>query len=99
MLDIPKRMIMQTQPDFDERWEDNLSATPQPAPQPGANVVLDDAINALVVRAAMGKAKYGTLLMTENGRDCLEDWYQEQCDAFMYATQVIMEYRARKGQI
>ena len=85
---------MQTQPDLNEQWNDHIAAIPQPPPTPGHVPVLQDAIDALVARAAMGQKKYGTLLMTQNGRDAMEDWYQEQCDAYMYATQVILEWRA-----
>ena len=74
------------------------AAIPQPAPQPGERDVLTEAVYALHVRSAVGVQTYGTRLKTENGRDALEDWYQEQCDAFMYATQFILEYRAKKGQ-
>ena len=46
----------------------------------------------------MGRKKYGTVLMTDNGREGIEDWYQEQCDAFVYATQVILEWRRKKRE-
>jgi len=73
----------------------HLAATPQPAPHQGQRDVLWAALSALDERALAGTLKYGTPLMSFNGRDALEDWYQEQCDAFMYATQFMMEYRAR----
>ena len=77
---------------------DNPAAIPQPPPIVGTRDVLTEAVYALHVRSAVGVQKYGTRLQTENGRDALEDWYQEQCDAFMYATQFILEYRTRKEQ-
>jgi hypothetical protein len=83
----------------------NPASTPQPDPTPGAKVVLtaalcyldqrssvDRQIHAdLIARAEMGKAKYGTLLMTHNGRDALIDLQQEVLDAVMYAAQYLEE--------
>lgn len=80
------------------------AATPQPAPRPGAQVVLPVAIDLaagllcaeiiddLTARAEQGQAKYGTYLQTNNGRDALLDCYQELLDAVMYSCQLDMEY-------
>ena len=45
----------------------------------------------LVARAEFGKAKYGTYLMTDNGRDALMDAYQELLDGLMYLRQHELE--------
>lgn len=45
----------------------------------------------LVARAKMGIRKYGTPLRAHNGRDALNDLYQELLDAVMYIKQLIME--------
>ena len=88
---------MQPSPDLQEHWQ-NPASVAQPVPTDGEIVVLGEAMQALLARAEMGKTKYGTLLMTSNGRDAAEDWYQEQCDGFMYATQFILEWRQLKKQ-
>lgn len=46
---------------------------------------------ALVARAEAGVKKYGTPLMSHNGRDAREDLRQELLDALMYAAQMEME--------
>lgn len=42
-------------------------------------------------RDAFGRAKYGTTLMTENGRDPIVDGYQECLDLCVYMTQAVLE--------
>lgn len=42
-------------------------------------------------RKEQGNLKYGTPLMTHNGRDALRDLYEELLDALLYATQYDME--------
>lgn len=49
---------------------------------------------ALRERAEMGRAKYGTYLRVNNGRNALVDLYQELLDAIMYAEQCNMEAHA-----
>jgi hypothetical protein len=44
-------------------------------------------VEALKARAEMGKAKYGTYLRARNGRNALNDLYQELLDAIMYSEQ------------
>lgn len=85
-------------------------AIDQPPPRPGAVVVLDEAIcyveqmegpglaDDLRARAEMGKDRYGTLLMTHNGRDAIMDCYQECLDALMYITQAKLELPSEESQ-
>lgn len=50
---------------------------------------------ALTARAEMGKAKYGTYLRANNGRNALVDLYQEILDAIMYSEQCYREQNER----
>jgi hypothetical protein len=50
-----------------------------------------DILVDLGARAEMGKAKYGTYLRTHNGRNALNDLYQEILDGIMYAKQYDLE--------
>lgn len=53
----------------------------------------------LLARRAAGKEKYGTELMTFNGRDSEVDAYQELLDAVVYYTQFRMEWqKANEGK-
>jgi hypothetical protein len=45
----------------------------------------------LEARAKLGMERYGTPLMTHNGRDPLADLYQELLDALMYLGQYMLE--------
>lgn len=63
----------------------------EPPPKEGKQVVLDLVITDLKARAEFGKRKYGTLLMTDNGRDPLMDAYQEAIDLVMYLRQALAE--------
>ena len=65
-------------------YSQNGAALPQPAPIPGTTKVLPLVIADLEARAVMGERKYGTRVMVENGRDHLEDAYQEALDLCMY---------------
>lgn len=69
----------------------NPAAEPQPAPTEGRQRVIDEVVDDLMARAETGKVKYGTYLMTHNGRDALMDAYQEALDLVMYLRQAIME--------
>lgn len=63
----------------------------QPAPTEGDSVVLNHVIQDLITKAEDGKLKYGTYLMTNNGRDALIDAYQEALDLCMYLRQALLE--------
>ena len=78
--------------------------TPEPLPTGDGVIVLDRAVfaarhihhdewlaQALIDRAEIGRAKYGDYLRTNNGRNALVDYLQEQLDAVMYATQAYVE--------
>lgn len=78
----------------------SLASLPEPPPTAGQvrvyDLVVNDVTNAqlredLAERMAMGMAKYGTPLMTFNGRDPLIDAYQEVIDLVMYLRQALAE--------
>ncbi len=61
---------------------DIVEADDAPLSAAANQVVID-----LADREAMGTEKYGTALMTHNGRDALMDAYQEGLDLVMYLRQ------------
>lgn len=63
----------------------------QPPPQPGKEVVWRHVMRDLEERVELGKQRYGTELMTRNGRDPLVDAYQEALDLVLYLRQAILE--------
>jgi len=63
----------------------------QPPPKIGKDTVLFYVLDDLMRRAEKGKEHYGTLLQTDNGRDALQDAYEEILDAAMYLKQAIIE--------
>lgn len=63
----------------------------EPPPKPGKAIVLDLVLKDLQDRAEKGKTKYGTYLMTHNGRNTLMDAYQEALDLVMYLRQALYE--------
>lgn len=54
--------------------------------------------DALAARADLGTARYGTPLLTHNGRDAIRDLREELLDAIMYATQAHLEGRITEDQ-
>jgi hypothetical protein len=75
----------------------NPVAIPQPPPVAGKIAVLPLVIADLEARSMMGTAKYGTALLTHNGRAPLLDAYQECCDLLMYLKQALLEQSAPCG--
>lgn len=84
----------------------NTRPQPAPIPNGGTPVwdlVIDDvtgfynaAVNADVkadmrARDALGRARYGTPLQTNNGRNALQDAYEEALDLVVYLRQAIEE--------
>ena len=65
--------------------------TKQPPPVAGKQDVTYLVIRDLSERAVIGQKKYGTRLMTHNGRRGLVDAYQEALDLCLYLKQVILE--------
>lgn len=63
----------------------------QPLPTPGGQPVQAALIAALTERTDYGRRKYGTPLMTFNGRDALTDAWEEALDLLTYLTQMRLE--------
>lgn len=67
------------------------AATPEPAPEKGEYSVLNAVMDDLQARSDFGMSKYGTRLMSHNGRNSLLDAYQEALDLVMYLKQRLLE--------
>lgn len=71
------------------------AATPQPPPKPGQVEIVPLVVVDLEARKAMGVKKYGTPLQSHNGRDALQDAYQEALDLCCYLRQAIEERNSK----
>lgn len=60
-------------------------------PYTGKTRVLDCVFEDLRARAEMGRNKYGHYLETNNGRNALQDAYEEALDMCMYLKQWLLE--------
>lgn len=66
----------------------------QPKPKKNKSKHIADLVIAdLKERKKFGLAKYGTPLQANNGRDGLQDLYEELLDAVQYLKQVIEEQK------
>jgi hypothetical protein len=63
----------------------------QPLPTGGRECVQNRLIQAIQERRDLGVARYGQPLMTHNGRDALQDAWEEAVDLTVYLTQLRME--------
>lgn len=64
----------------------------QRLPTPNDNPVIHDlVIEDIKSRLALGISRYGTGLQAHNGRDCLQDAYDEALDLCTYLRQTIFE--------
>ncbi len=68
---------------------------PQQDPKPGRTAITPLVIADLEARRQQGIAKYGTELKSSNGRDALQDAYEESLDQCMYLRQEL-EQRAER---
>ena len=68
----------------------NLSE-PEPPPKHGEKIVVDELIKDIQDRKTFGYGKYGTYLMSNNGRNAIVDMYQELLDALIYCKQILIE--------
>jgi hypothetical protein len=68
------------------------AAKPEPPPVNNDREAIQDlVVEDIEARKAMGIAKYGTPLQAFNGRDALNDAYQEALDLVMYLRQALYE--------
>lgn len=65
--------------------------TPEPPPKQGKQEVMNAVIEDMKQRREDGIEKYGTPLMTHNGRNALVDAYQEVLDLAVYIKQELLE--------
>lgn len=64
----------------------------QPQPQENNNPhIADLVIEDMKARKQLGIKRYGTALQAFNGRDALQDAYEEQLDNIVYTKQWMME--------
>lgn len=72
------------------------STQPKPSQSIDSRSVTDELVSDLLTRREQGIKKYGTELMSHNGRDALLDAYQEVLDTAVYLKQALMERDAAK---
>lgn len=66
---------------------------PQPTPHGSGDPILGMVLADLTNRALVGKKKYGEPLKAHNGRNALQDAYEEALDMCMYLRQALEEQR------
>ena len=72
----------------------------QRAPLPNdSRRILDYVLDDLRARAEQGKATYGVYLQAHNGRDALQDAYEEALDLSMYLRQAIEDRDTRPSRV
>ncbi|MDX2800142.1 hypothetical protein [Streptomyces scabiei] len=71
----------------------------QPLPQGGRESVQDALIADIRARRDLGIQRYGSPLMTHNGRDAVQDALEEAVDLAVYLKQVAMETRDREQEL
>lgn len=59
--------------------------------RPELEFALSSTITRLHARVEAGSRKYGTMLMTENGRDAVQDTWEEVADGVFYIEQAMLE--------
>lgn len=79
--------------------KDNKAAAPEPPPTGHGDMVIFEVTADLIARAKMGIEKCNTPLRVNNGRDALNDLYQELLDATMYLKQAIMERDLMRSEL
>lgn len=65
----------------------------QPLPVPGEACVQDAVIADIQIRKQLGEERYGSALMSFNGRFTIQDAYEEAIDLSMYLKQILLEQR------
>jgi hypothetical protein len=68
-----------------------LKIQPDPIDSEMSRVVIVKVMQDLENQAEKGLVHYGTILKTHNGRDALQDAYEEALDLAMYLAQALME--------
>lgn len=95
--EIPVRVVtMVTDDNGRDEWAVDFVAGQ--AESPNRTVVYPLVIEDIVKRVEAGLEAYGDFLTTENGRDALQDAYEEALDLAIYLKQAMLEREARDGQ-
>ncbi|MGW4759560.1 hypothetical protein [Streptomyces chartreusis] len=71
----------------------------QPLPAGGQECVQDALVRLIEDRKQLGIQRYGSPLMTHNGRDASRDMVEEALDLTVYSMQVAMEFRDLRAAI
>lgn len=71
----------------------------QPLPNGGQQCVQDALIAKIEERKQLGVQRYGSVLMTHNGRDAGQDMVEEAVDLAVYSMQVAMELRDLRANV
>lgn len=74
-----------------EREGRDGDSQPIPTTEERSVCVQDEVVRLINERRELGVKRYGSPLMTHNGRDSLVDLRDELLDALMYVTQAILE--------
>lgn len=69
----------------------------QEDPKPGRVNISQLVLADVQARVDIGFERYGTNLMSHNGRDAMQDLYEEELDKIMYLRQVIVEWQRLRG--
>jgi len=84
---------------FMTELSDLLEACPQPDPvQNNEQPVWDLVIADMKARDIVGRKRYGTPLQPLNGRDALQDAYEEALDLAVYLRQEIEERKIKNAK-
>jgi hypothetical protein len=81
---------------LDEGEQESARFNTQPKPKANDSVHIADLVAVdLRYRKEFGLRKYGTPLQANNGRDALQDAYEEALDLCQYLKQAIEERKSR----
>lgn len=76
---------MSTEDPMDRALKNRPGDQPLPTPDTDAPAIQDLVISDMEARKKVGLERYGTLLKANNGRDMLQDLYEELLDGANYA--------------
>ena len=72
-----------------------MKKTKQPPPTGNGTPIWPLVIADMQARDAIGRERYGTPLRAHNGRDALQDLFEELLDAAAYTRQLIEERKSK----
>ncbi|MGZ7642453.1 hypothetical protein [Vibrio parahaemolyticus] len=86
-----EKIIKHYREEEEEEVTEKLQEQPEPKAQVNSKAVVPEVMKDLTDRLAKGVETYGTPLTSHNGRDALQDLYEELLDAACYVKQLMME--------